>query len=146
MVCLQDHGFTLTNGVVSYALDRGCPNKLFKYLHYLNVGTICVTDQRSKYEFKDIQASWSSPSPFKRNPVMLLNPREMGECPFCNQMQCHRWIAVQGMFAILHHPMNPIFHSRARLAIGSSTYILSENYKSEMCFDTFHPSWTRLMK
>ncbi|GFV68103.1 hypothetical protein TNCV_1873851 [Trichonephila clavipes] len=111
VLCLRDHGFTLTNGVVSYALDRGCPNKLFKYLHYLNAGTICVTDQRSKHEFKEIQASWSSSSPFKRTPVMLLNQRESGECPFCNQTQCHRWIAMQSMCAILHQPINLIFPS-----------------------------------
>ncbi|GFW76113.1 hypothetical protein TNCV_2057601 [Trichonephila clavipes] len=78
-----------------------------------NVGTICVTDQHSKQTFKDIQASWISSSPFKRTPVMLLNSngRELGQCPFCNQTTCHRWIAVQGMCAILHQPINPIFHS-----------------------------------
>ncbi|GFU51563.1 hypothetical protein TNCV_81971 [Trichonephila clavipes] len=89
VMCLRDHGFTLTNGVVSYALDCVCPNQLFPSLHYLNVGTICVTDQGSKHEFKDIQASWSSSSPFKRIAVMLLNPQDMGECPFCNQTQSH---------------------------------------------------------
>ncbi|GFX51521.1 hypothetical protein TNCV_2278001 [Trichonephila clavipes] len=108
---LRDHGFTLTNGVVSYALDRGCPNKLFKYLHYLNVGNISVIDQRSKHEFKEIQASWSSSSPLKRILVMLLNTRELGKCPFYNQTQCHRWNAVQGMCAIFRQPINPIFHS-----------------------------------
>ncbi|GFX74695.1 hypothetical protein TNCV_3121251 [Trichonephila clavipes] len=79
MLCLRDHGFTLTNGVVSYTLDLGCPNKLFKYLHYLNIGTICVTDQRSKHEFKEIQASWSSSSPFKHTPVRLLNHNDSWE-------------------------------------------------------------------
>ncbi|GFY12068.1 uncharacterized protein TNCV_4975681 [Trichonephila clavipes] len=111
VLCLRDHGFTLTNGVVSYALDRVCPNQLFQSLHYLNVGTICVTDPRSKDAFKDIQASWNSSSLFKRIPIMLLNPQDMGECPFCNQTQRHRWIAIQGMCAILHHPIHPIFHS-----------------------------------
>ncbi|GFW07721.1 hypothetical protein TNCV_3918541 [Trichonephila clavipes] len=111
VLCLRDHGFTLTNGFVSYALDRVCPNQLFQSLHYLNVSSICVTDPRSKDAFKDTQASWSSSSPFKRIPVMLLNPQDMGECPFCNQTQCHRWIAVEGMCAILHHPIHPIFHS-----------------------------------
>ncbi|GFS86587.1 hypothetical protein TNCV_903411 [Trichonephila clavipes] len=57
---LRDHGFTFTNGAVSYAMHRVCPNQLFPSLHYLNVGTICVTDQRSKNEFKVIQACWSS--------------------------------------------------------------------------------------
>ncbi|GFX48221.1 hypothetical protein TNCV_3931711 [Trichonephila clavipes] len=62
-------------------------HELFKFLHHLNVGTICVTDQHSKQTFKDIQASWISSSPFKRTPVMLLNSngRELGQCPFCNQ-------------------------------------------------------------
>ncbi|GFU94416.1 hypothetical protein TNCV_2644041 [Trichonephila clavipes] len=36
------------DGVVSYAMDRECPHELFKFLHHLNVGTICVTDQHSK--------------------------------------------------------------------------------------------------
>ncbi|GFW88553.1 hypothetical protein TNCV_828221 [Trichonephila clavipes] len=113
VLCIRNSGFTLTNGVVSYAMDRECPHELFKFLHYLNVGTICVTDQHSKQTFKDIQANWSSSSPFKRTPVMLLNSngRELGQCPFCNQTTCHRWIAVQGMCAILHQPINPIFHS-----------------------------------
>ncbi|GFW42051.1 hypothetical protein TNCV_1905091 [Trichonephila clavipes] len=111
MLCLGDHDFTLTEGVVSYALDRGCPNKLLKYLHYLNVGNFCVTYQRYKQEFKEIQVNWSSSSPFKRTPVMLLNQRELGNCPFCNQTQCHRWIAVQGMCAFLHQPIKTIFHS-----------------------------------
>ncbi|GFX32340.1 hypothetical protein TNCV_4411081 [Trichonephila clavipes] len=96
VLCIRNSGFTLTNGVVSYAMDRQCPQELFKFLHYLNVGTICVTDQHSKQTFKDIQASWSSSSPFKRTPVMLLNSnvRELGQCPFGNQTTCHRWIAV----------------------------------------------------
>ncbi|GFT68711.1 hypothetical protein TNCV_684071 [Trichonephila clavipes] len=54
VLCIRNSGFTLTNGVVSYAIDRECPHKLFKFLHYLNVGTICVTDQHSKQTFKDI--------------------------------------------------------------------------------------------
>ncbi|GFX73096.1 hypothetical protein TNCV_1704981 [Trichonephila clavipes] len=97
VLCIRNNGFTLTKGVVSYAMDRECPNELFKFLHYLNVGTICVTDQHSKQTFKEIQASWSSSSQFKRTPVMLLNSngRELGQCPFCNQTICHRWIAVQ---------------------------------------------------
>ncbi|GFX89955.1 hypothetical protein TNCV_886531 [Trichonephila clavipes] len=66
MLCIRNSGFTLTNGVVSYAMDRECPHELFKFLHHLNVGTICVTDQHSKQTFKDIQASWISSSPFKR--------------------------------------------------------------------------------
>ncbi|GFS93771.1 hypothetical protein TNCV_798721 [Trichonephila clavipes] len=84
VLCIRNSGFTLTNGVVSYAMDRQCPQELFKFLHYLNVGTICVTDQHSKQTFKDIQASWSSSSPFKRAPVMLLNSngRELGNVRF----------------------------------------------------------------
>ncbi|GFX42127.1 hypothetical protein TNCV_2135421 [Trichonephila clavipes] len=111
VLCLRDHSFTLTNGVVSYGLDRVCPNQLFQSLHYLNFGTICVTDPRSKDAFKDIQVSWSSSNPFKRIPVMLLNPQKMGECTFCYQTQCHRLIAVQGMCAILRHSLHPLFHS-----------------------------------
>ncbi|GFS54574.1 hypothetical protein TNCV_2748971 [Trichonephila clavipes] len=97
VLCIRNNGFTQTNGVVSYAMDRECPNELFKFLHYLNFGTICVTDQHSKQTFKEIQASWSSSSQFKRSPVMPLNSngRELGQCPFCNQTICHRWIAVQ---------------------------------------------------
>ncbi|GFV75382.1 hypothetical protein TNCV_1482281 [Trichonephila clavipes] len=99
VLCIRNSGFTLNNGVVSYAMDRQCPHELFKFLHYLNVGTISATDQHSKQTFKDIQASWSSSSPFKRTPVMLLNSngRELGQCPFCNQTTCHRWIAVPGI-------------------------------------------------
>lgn len=111
VLCLRDHGFTLTNGVVSYASDRVEAHKVFNSLHYLNVGTLCVTDSRSKQDFKDIQAKWSAFSPFKRIPVMLLKSHARGECPFCHQTQCHRWIAVQGMCSILHQPLNPIFHS-----------------------------------
>ncbi|GFT80034.1 uncharacterized protein TNCV_1368171 [Trichonephila clavipes] len=36
MLCIWNNGFTLTNGVVSYGMDRECPNELFKFLHYLN--------------------------------------------------------------------------------------------------------------
>ncbi|GFW63875.1 hypothetical protein TNCV_705811 [Trichonephila clavipes] len=59
VLCIRNNGFTLTNEVVSYAMDRECPNELFKFLHYLNIGTICVTDQHSKQTFKEIQASCS---------------------------------------------------------------------------------------
>ncbi|GFX71841.1 hypothetical protein TNCV_2010781 [Trichonephila clavipes] len=51
VLCIRNSGFTLFNGVVSYAMDRQCPHELFKFLHYLNVGTICVTDQHSKQTF-----------------------------------------------------------------------------------------------
>ncbi|GFX70258.1 uncharacterized protein TNCV_4616951 [Trichonephila clavipes] len=70
---IRNNGFTLTNGVVSYAMDRECPNEQFKSLHYINVGTICVNEHDSKQTFNEIQASWSSSSQFKRTPVMLLN-------------------------------------------------------------------------
>ncbi|GFW67208.1 hypothetical protein TNCV_4032201 [Trichonephila clavipes] len=62
---------------------------------------------------------------------MLLNAngRELGQCPFCNQTTCHRWIAVQGMCAILHQPINPIFHSG--LATDNSTHILLERIKED---------------
>ncbi|GFT27485.1 hypothetical protein TNCV_1275781 [Trichonephila clavipes] len=66
VLCIRINGFMLTNGVVSYAMDPECPKELFKILHYLNVGTIYVTDEHSKQNFKKIQASWSSSSPFKR--------------------------------------------------------------------------------
>ncbi|GFV61059.1 hypothetical protein TNCV_620641 [Trichonephila clavipes] len=113
MLCIRNSSFKLTNGVVSYVIDWECHHELFKFLHYLNVGTICVTDQHSKQTFKEIQANWSSSSPFKLTPVMLLNStgRELGQCLFCNQNTCHRWIDVQGMCAILHQPINLIFHS-----------------------------------
>ncbi|GFW27984.1 hypothetical protein TNCV_768641 [Trichonephila clavipes] len=113
VLCIRNSGFLLTNRVFLYARDRECPNELFKFLHYLNVGTICVTDQHSKQKFKKIQVSWISSSQSKRTPVMLLNSNghELGQCPFWNQTICHRWIAVQGMCAILHQSINPIFHS-----------------------------------
>ncbi|GFW46594.1 hypothetical protein TNCV_1936641 [Trichonephila clavipes] len=63
-------------------LDRVYANQLFQSLHYLNVGTICVTNPRSKDAFKDIQVSWSSSSHFKWIPVMLLNPQDMENVPF----------------------------------------------------------------
>ncbi|GFX70709.1 hypothetical protein TNCV_1032371 [Trichonephila clavipes] len=44
VLCIRNNGFTLTNGVVSYAMDWECPNEHLKFLHCLNVGTICVTD------------------------------------------------------------------------------------------------------
>ncbi|GFX42415.1 hypothetical protein TNCV_1519791 [Trichonephila clavipes] len=83
---IRNNGFTLTNKVVSYAMDQKCPNELFKFLHYLNVVTICVTDQHSKQKFMEIQANWSSLSQFKRTSVTLLNSngRDLGQCPFCN--------------------------------------------------------------
>ncbi|GFW78505.1 hypothetical protein TNCV_5110461 [Trichonephila clavipes] len=62
VLCIRNIGFTLTNGIVSYTMDRECPNELFKFLHYLNVGTINITDQHSKQKFKEIQAIWSSSS------------------------------------------------------------------------------------
>ncbi|GFT90174.1 hypothetical protein TNCV_1347751 [Trichonephila clavipes] len=97
VLCIKNNGFTLTNGVVSNAIDRACPNDRLKFLHYLNVGTICVSGQHSKQTFKEIQTSWSSSNHFKRTPVMLLNSngRKLGQRPFCNQTTCHRWIAVQ---------------------------------------------------
>ncbi|GFU01255.1 uncharacterized protein TNCV_5124081 [Trichonephila clavipes] len=52
MLCIWNNGFTLTNGVVSYGMDRECPNELFKFLHYLNSTidlchrpTLCTMDQ-----------------------------------------------------------------------------------------------------
>ncbi|GFX70244.1 hypothetical protein TNCV_4616811 [Trichonephila clavipes] len=114
MLCIRNNVFTLTKQESSRMPWIGeCPNEQFKSLHYLKVGTICVNDQHSKQTFKELQASWSYSSQFKRTPVMLLNSngRELGQCPFCNQTICHRSIAVQGVGAILHQLINPIFHS-----------------------------------
>ncbi|GFS80743.1 hypothetical protein TNCV_86621 [Trichonephila clavipes] len=55
VLCIRNNGFTQTNGVVSYAMDREFPNELLKFLHFLNVRTICVTDQHSKQTFKEIK-------------------------------------------------------------------------------------------
>ncbi|GFS68917.1 uncharacterized protein TNCV_4569651 [Trichonephila clavipes] len=59
-------------------MDEECPNELFKFLHYLNVVTICVTHQHFKQTFKEFQGSWSSSSPFERTHVMLLNSNGHG--------------------------------------------------------------------
>ncbi|GFT83586.1 uncharacterized protein NPIL_106641 [Nephila pilipes] len=44
----RDDGFTLTNGVVSYASNQWCVKTLSKCLTYIHIGTVCVTDARSK--------------------------------------------------------------------------------------------------
>ncbi|GFT51566.1 hypothetical protein NPIL_113331 [Nephila pilipes] len=48
----RDDGFTLTNGVVSYASNQWCVKTLTKCLTYIDIGTVCVTDARSKVQFR----------------------------------------------------------------------------------------------
>ncbi|GFT36918.1 hypothetical protein TNCV_174871 [Trichonephila clavipes] len=114
VLCIRNSVFTLTNGVVSRMpwIENVPTNCLNFYIISMSVPFTSPTNILKK-TFKDIQASWNSSSPFKRTPVMLLNSngRELGQCPFCNQTTCHRWIEVQGMCAVLHQPINPIFHS-----------------------------------
>ncbi|GFT37529.1 hypothetical protein NPIL_514041 [Nephila pilipes] len=40
----SDDGSTLTNVFVSYARNQWCPKTSSKYLHYVNIGKICVTN------------------------------------------------------------------------------------------------------
>ncbi|GFU68612.1 hypothetical protein TNCV_3645981 [Trichonephila clavipes] len=70
VVCIRNSGFTLTNGVISSAMDRECPHDLFKFLHYLNVRYhLCHRNQHSKQTFKDIQADWSSSRAHSSEPL-----------------------------------------------------------------------------
>ncbi|GFV11850.1 hypothetical protein TNCV_3044571 [Trichonephila clavipes] len=37
VLCIRNSGFTLTNGVVSYAMDRQCPHELFKFFYTISM-------------------------------------------------------------------------------------------------------------
>ncbi|GFT89800.1 hypothetical protein NPIL_681721 [Nephila pilipes] len=56
-------GCMLTKNVVSYALNQWCPKTLSKCLHCVNIGTVCVTDARSKLQFRVLQNSSPTISP-----------------------------------------------------------------------------------
>ncbi|GFU45019.1 hypothetical protein NPIL_440171 [Nephila pilipes] len=94
---------------VSYALNQGCPKTLSKCLHYANIGTVCVTDARSKAQFRGFQNSLPTIFPLKRITIVTLNrgDEDFGMCPYCNHKECHRWLATQGMSTVLHFPINP---------------------------------------
>ncbi|GFT68878.1 hypothetical protein NPIL_626261 [Nephila pilipes] len=109
----RDDGFTLTNGVVSYASNQWCVKTLTKCLTYIDIGTVCVTDARSKLQFRAFQNSLPILSPWKR--LTLVMPihgkEEQGSCPYCNRNECHHWLATQGMSTLLHFPIHPIYHT-----------------------------------
>ncbi|GFS83361.1 hypothetical protein NPIL_619121 [Nephila pilipes] len=109
----HDDGFTLTNGVVSYASIQWCVKNLSKRLTYINIGTVCVTDARSKVQFRAFQNSLPILSPWKRLTLVTLNhgKEEHGSCPYLNRNECHRWLATQGMSTLLHFPIHPIYHT-----------------------------------
>ncbi|GFT75019.1 hypothetical protein NPIL_123081 [Nephila pilipes] len=88
----RDDGFTLTNGVVSYASNQWCVKTLTKCLTYIDIGTVCVTDARSKLQFRAFQNSLPILSPWKRITLVTLNhgKEEQGSCPYCNRNECHR--------------------------------------------------------
>ncbi|GFU48209.1 hypothetical protein NPIL_217551 [Nephila pilipes] len=109
----RDDGFTLTNGVVSYASNQWCVKTLTKCLTYIDIGTVCVTDARSKLQFRAFQNNLPILSPWKRLTLVTLNhgKEEQGSCPYCNRNECHRWLATQGMSTLLHFPIHPIYHT-----------------------------------
>ncbi|GFT07051.1 hypothetical protein NPIL_520301 [Nephila pilipes] len=108
----RDDGFTLTIGVVSYVLDQCCAKTLSKCRTYINIGTVCVTDARSKVQFRAFQNSLPILAPWKRLTIVTLShgKEENGPCPYCNRNECHRWQATQGMSTLLHFPIHPIYH------------------------------------
>ncbi|GFT97289.1 hypothetical protein NPIL_267971 [Nephila pilipes] len=110
--CRED-GFTLTNGVVSYASNQWCVKTLTKCLTYIDIGTVCVTDARSKVQFPAFQNCLPILSPWKRLTLVTLNhgKEEQGSCSYCNRNECHRWLATQGMSTLLHFPIYPIYHT-----------------------------------
>ncbi|GFT85337.1 hypothetical protein NPIL_70361 [Nephila pilipes] len=109
----RDDGFTLTNGVVSYASNQWCVKTLTKCLTYIDIDTVCVTDARSKVQFRAFQNSLPILSPWKRLTLVTLNhgKEEQGSCPYCNRNECYRWLATQGMSTLLHFPIHPIYHT-----------------------------------
>ncbi|GFU51075.1 hypothetical protein NPIL_29271 [Nephila pilipes] len=108
-----DDGFTLTNGAVSYALDQWCANTLSKCLTFINIGTVCVIDARSKVQFRAFQNSLPTLSPWQRLTIVTLNhlKEDMGPCPYCYRNECHRWLATQGMSTLPHFSIYPIHHT-----------------------------------
>ncbi|GFS53456.1 hypothetical protein NPIL_44441 [Nephila pilipes] len=108
----RDDGFTLTNGVVSYASNQWCVKILSKCLTYINIGTVCVTEDRSKVQFRAFQNSLPSLSPWMLLTLVMLNhgKEENGPCPYCSRNECHRWLATQSMSTLLHFLIYPIYH------------------------------------
>ncbi|GFT12887.1 hypothetical protein NPIL_519201 [Nephila pilipes] len=102
----------LTNGLVFYALDQWCAKTLAKCLTYINIGTVCVTDARSKVQFRAFQNILPTLSPWKRLTIMALNhgKENIRPCLNCNSNECNHWLSTQGMSTLLHFPINPIYH------------------------------------
>ncbi|GFX44386.1 hypothetical protein TNCV_1130021, partial [Trichonephila clavipes] len=81
---------------------------------------------------------------------MLLNAngRELGQCPFCNQTTCHRWIAVQGMCAILSTHQSHFIRDWLLVTLPTSCFErikktrLDASYQSTLRFSA---RWTKLM-
>ncbi|GFS29242.1 hypothetical protein NPIL_123261 [Nephila pilipes] len=91
----REDGFTLTIGVVSYVLNQWCAKNLSRGLTFINIGTVCVTDARSKVQFRAFQNSLPSLSPWKRIAIGTLNHGDIGPCPNCNRTVCHCWLAIK---------------------------------------------------
>ena len=115
VLCIRDEGFTLTDGFVSYTMDRGDLHATLLVARVMEgVDTLIFTDVATKLRWEILQMPKEHAA--RHVPTfMLVDAGTRTPCPLCRGSRCHRHIAVQGIRQVLgtdkdveaipHHPV-----------------------------------------
>nr|XP_042902026.1 zonadhesin-like [Parasteatoda tepidariorum] len=112
VLCIQDNGYSLTNGVKTISWDGKVDQQLLlEDVIYTNIRHTLTVDENTNKTWKSIVEKLDTMHPIKDLKVMkLIVKQPLGQCSFCTK-QCHRYKVVTGGFSqISHVPLDIIQH------------------------------------
>ncbi|KAG8172970.1 hypothetical protein JTE90_016957 [Oedothorax gibbosus] len=103
VLCIRDTGFTLTNGFISYTMDRNALYPvLLEHVQHLRVGKLIFTDEATRLQWKMLVERGRTNFDFSQVPNYKMSEKNLEPCPLCHQSNCHRHIAVEGIRRMLN--------------------------------------------
>ncbi|KAF8793589.1 hypothetical protein HNY73_001646 [Argiope bruennichi] len=106
VLCIDEKGFTLTNGHVSHSSDKLHPKRLRKALAQTHGTHLFFADLKTKRYYKTFFGRLK----LKHQTFILNSRKKIEKCMYCKK-KCHRWLAVvRGIENFFRIKMDPIAH------------------------------------
>ncbi|GIY23489.1 hypothetical protein CEXT_613161 [Caerostris extrusa] len=109
-LAIRKNGFTLSDGTVSASVDNdaGWKRTLTSLLLQKKLDRVFLVDSEAKKGFSQISQTLSNVQAIKLDPP---NDRLVQPCPYCQDKNCHRWLAVrEGVRRLVSVDIEPIRH------------------------------------
>ncbi|GIY76074.1 hypothetical protein CDAR_301391 [Caerostris darwini] len=109
-LAIRKNGFTLSDGALSASVDNDAEWKrtLTNLLLQKKLERVFLVDSQTKNEFSLISQTLTNVQALKLDPP---SDRLVQPCPYCQDKDCHRWLAVrEGVRRLVSVDINPIRH------------------------------------